>query len=368
MTRNRTSRRRHPRGNATVEFAIIAPLMVALMLWSNYFYEVLYARIKTAEMARFIGFERTVRKDMAGILAEAKSRYQDLDGSTKGQALPKNYRNLLTVDGTVSLADAPFGGDMGKTASDAGGGISAALQKVASVVGNVVGKLAGFLGFKTTEGAVRADVTFSLQNRVVPKTIASLVVSSGNALNLTLKDSFFMYHDTWRAWEPGDQPGDPGYGTVQSRTQQRVRKVAYLGLTQLASGALSSIGKVLSVIGLEWPFDDGYIDSAVYIRKPEDPGRYGDVFGTRTVPGDKLLAPVWKSEQSAVRAWDVGTLREKSGETSNGGYDDNWPLRAYNCRGDFFQGQKQSKLPEVYLPQMNNVSEYFHFNPHACTQ
>lgn len=368
MLRSRTPRRRHPRGNATVEFALVAPLMLALVMWSNYFYEVLYARVKTAEMARFIGFERTVRTDLAGIVAEAKSRYQDLDGTTKGKALPKNYKNLLTVNATVVNADAPFGGDMGQTASKAGGGISAVLQKVASVVGNVVGKLASFLGFKTTEGAVRADVTFSLQNRVVPDNIAQYVVSPGKSLNLTLKDSFFMYHDTWRAWAPGDQPGAAGYGTVQSRTQQRVRKVAYLGITQLAPGAMSAIGQVLSVLGLEWPLDNSYIDSAVLMKKPEDPGRYPDQFGTRTMPGDKLLGAVWMNEGSPVRAWDVSSLREKSGESSSGGYKDNWPMRAYNCRGNFFQGQTQSKLPEVYLGSSAQVSDYFVIGADACTK
>lgn len=368
MTKPRATRRRQPRGNATVEFALVAPIMVALLLWSNYFYEVLYAKIKTAEMARYIGFERTVRKDLPGIIAEAKSRYQDLDGTTKGQALPKSYRNLLTVDAQASLADAPFGGDMGQTAQQAGGGISAVLQKVASVVGTAVGKLAGFLGFKTTEGAVRVDVTFSLQNRVVPTTIAGWQISPGNSLNLTLKDSFFMYHDTWRAWEPGDQPGQPGYGSVQSRTQQRVRKVAYLGITQLASGAMSAIGKVLGVLGLEWPLDNGYIDSAVLIRKPEDAGRYSDIYGTRTMPGDRLLAPVWYSDTYRTPPWWVKDLRLKTGFNSSGGYEDNWPMRAYNCRGNFFQGQTKSNLPEVYVAQSKNVGEYFRMGANACTQ
>jgi hypothetical protein len=366
MAISRISRRRHPRGNATVEFALIAPLMVALLLWSNYFYEALYAKIKTAEMARYIGFERTVRKDLAGILAEAKSRYQDLDGTTKGQALPGGYRNLLTVDATASLTDAPFGGDMGKAAQEAGNGVSGLLQKVASAFGSTVGKVANSLGFQTTQGAVRADVTFSLQNRVVPTTIAGWVISPGKSLNLSLKDSFFMYHDTWRAWEPGDQPGQASYDTVQSRTQQRVRKVAYLGLAQLAPGVMSSIGKVLNVLGLEFPLDNGYIDSAVLIRKPTEPGRYSDIYGTRTMPGDRLMAPVWYSDQYRTPPWWVGTLKEKTGHHSGGGYNDNWPMRAYNCRGDFFQGQIQSKLPEVYVAKTKDVGSYFTVGSNAC--
>jgi hypothetical protein len=351
-----------------VEFALIAPLMVALLLWSNYFYEALYAKIKTAEMARYIGFERTVRKDLPGIVAEARSRYQDLDGSTKALALPGNYKNLLTVNAQASLADAPFGGDMGQAAQQAGGGISAALQKVASAVGNTVGKIASQLGFQTSQGAVRADVTFSLQNRVVPTSIAGWKISPGNSLNLTLKDSFFMYHDTWRAWEPGDQPGQPGYGTVQSRTQQRVRNVAYLGLTQLAPGPLNQAGKVLDALGLEWPLDNSYIDSAVLIRRPPDPGRHGDIYGTRTMPGDRLRAPVWYSDTYRTPPWWVGKLKNKTGYESSGGYDDNWPMRAYNCRGNFFQGQTRSLLPEVYVAELKDAGEYFTMNAWACTQ
>jgi hypothetical protein len=351
-----------------VEFALLAPLFVALILWSNYFYEVLYARVKTAEMARFIGFERTVRSNVPAIVSEARNRYQDLDGTTKGLALPPSYRNLLTVNATSSNAAAPLSGDTGQTASDAGGGISGAFAKVSSVIGSSVEKLIGLLGFSTSQGAVKADVTFSLQNRVVPSRIASLVVSPGNSLNLTLKDSFFMYHDTWRAWEPGDNPKNT-YPTVQQRTQARVRKVAYLGLNDLAGGALDAVGQVLSVLGLEWPLSSDYINDSVLIRRVPDTARYSDAFGSRTVPGDKLLAPVWMSETKMKAPWTVNAeLRQKTGQQSTGGEEDNWPMRAYNCRGDYFQGARKSELPEVFFPLMDSgtAHAYFKFSANAC--
>ena len=363
----RTHRRSPPRGNATVEFALLAPLFVALILWSNYFYEVLYAKVKTAEMARFIGFERTVRNNVPAIVAEARNRYQDLDGSTKGLALPASYKNLLTVNASASNAGAPLSGDTGQTASDAGGGVSGAFSTVASVIGSSVEKVIGLLGFSTSQGAVKADVTFSVQNRIVPTQIASLMVSPGSSLNLTLKDSFFVYHDTWRGWEPGDNPKST-YPTAQQRTQARVRKVAYLGLNELAGGFLDAIGQVLSVLKLEWPLSSDYINDAVLIRRVPDSGRYNDTYGSRTVPGDKLLAPVWMSETNQRPPWNVPSLRYITGQRSNGGYEDNWAMRSYNCRGDYFQGARRSELPEVLFPLMDNgtAHSYFKFSSNAC--
>jgi len=232
-----------------------------------------------------------------------------------------------------------------------------------------VEKLIGVLGFSTSQGAVKADVTFSLQNRIVPTRIASLMVSPGSSLNLTLKDSFFMYHDTWRAWEPGDNP-QATWPTVQQRTQARVRKVAYLGLSDLAGGAMDAVGKVLSVLGLEWPLSNEYINDSVLIRRVGDSGRYNDAFGSRTVPGDKLLAPVWMNEFQQRAPWSVNSeLRHKTGQQSSGSYDDNWPMRAFNCRGDYFQGARKSELPEVFFPLMDNSTShaYFKFSTNACS-
>lgn len=52
-------RRGRRAGQALVEFAIVAPLMVTLLLFSIYFYEINHVRLKVQEMARFAAWEAT---------------------------------------------------------------------------------------------------------------------------------------------------------------------------------------------------------------------------------------------------------------------------------------------------------------------
>lgn len=159
--------RRRPleRGNATVELALLSPILVAIILWSNYFYEVSLARIKSAEVARFVAFERTVRTDLDTIVAEAKDRYQDLNGADRGVTLGAAYGNEITL-GNVTATD--VSASLGGPASHSMGGVAGALS---SLVGGSADSIASVLGFDTSRGAVRVEVEFAVKNGIVPEQI-----------------------------------------------------------------------------------------------------------------------------------------------------------------------------------------------------
>ncbi|MFP2907719.1 pilus assembly protein, partial [Pyxidicoccus sp. 3LFB2] len=91
-----------------MELALLAPLLVVLVLWANYFWEVQRARLKAAELARYVAFERTVRTDLVGIVTEARERYKDLDGATPHGELGPGYRNRLTLNVRAENAPAPL--------------------------------------------------------------------------------------------------------------------------------------------------------------------------------------------------------------------------------------------------------------------
>ncbi|ATB41762.1 pilus biogenesis protein, TadE family [Cystobacter fuscus] len=364
------------RGSSTVEFAIMAPLLVVLVLWSNYFWEVLRVRIKVAEAARFIAFERTARKDLGQITAEAQSRYQDLNGSDSGVALGSGFRNKLTLSFSASDKPAPVTGSMSGIGSSAG--VGGMLGMVTSLVGSSVEGIVGQMGFDPSKGAVQSTVTARMENRIIPERIGQYITGfSDNKLNVGFTESVYVYHDTWRAWQPGDNPKN-NQGVVESRVRERVQKVAYMGLLGSAAGsALSAIGTVLSLFKLEYPFNNDFINKAVLVRKVPDSGYFSAPSPagnrpTRTVPGDVLQAAYWESDdQACFNSCEPDEIKNKRGVKNGGGRDDNWPMRAYNCRGPFFQGASKSDEPESVYSQVGNLSlsqSYFRYDGNACAE
>lgn len=361
--------RRAERGGAMVEFAIMAPVIIVLILWSNYFLEVQLARIKGAEVARYVGFERTVRKDVGAIANEAKTRYQDLNGATKTGTAAKGFTNTFTLTVTAQNAAAPISGSLSSAGSQ--GGLGGLMGTITNLVGDSVEAIIGLLGFKVNQGAVQTNVEFKVKNRILPARIASYVTGGdGSKLDLTFKDSFFVYHDTWKAWDNGLNPLN-SYGPVEDKTYERVKKIAYLGLADApgVSGVLSAIGNVLDVLGLDFPFSNEYVRDMVYIKQVGANGRYPQAGRpTRTVPGDKLQAYYWRNDWSGCfNSCEPSAVKNKRGTRNNGSYDDNWPMRAYNCRGKFFQGATKSDKPESEYSQSASVGRlHFKVAADAC--
>jgi hypothetical protein len=371
------SRRRSRRGGAMVEFAIMTPVLIALLLWASYFWEVSLARLKGVEVARFVAFERTVRGDLPAIVAEAQKRYQDLDGSTPDGNRPKGFINGITLSVNASLAEAPLSGSL-RGAAPAGTDLSKFSADISSMVGDKVEDVIGKLGFRTDQGAVQTNVRLQIENRLIPTRLVSYVSGfEGNQLDLTFNDSFYLYHDTWRAWREGAHPSDT-YPRVQALTHERVKQVAYLGLAKKESGVLNTVGKFLKALRLDYPLDNQYIQDSVLIQPVTASGRYGTLHRgqTRTVPGDVLQALYWLDDTSACfgnssKAGNNCRFREppdvtrKRGMINSSGATANWPMRAYNCRGDFFQGAADSDEPE-FVYSINGTRKYFNYGENAC--
>jgi len=138
-----------------VEFAILAPILIVLVLWSNYFWEVQFARIKAAEAVRFVAFERTVRPDLNAIIAEAQDRYQDLDGTTKGATIGSYYRNKITVFARAEAAPAPLNSNEGLSDKGSSAGVGSIIGAVVGALGGTAGAVAQKMGLDPNQGAVK---------------------------------------------------------------------------------------------------------------------------------------------------------------------------------------------------------------------
>jgi len=352
-----------------------------MMLWANYFWELQHVRLKAAEMARYVAFERTVRTDVNRIASEAQVRYQDLDGSTKTGDLPAGlgHRNPLTVEVQVHDAEAPLTDE----SIEERGGLGGAMQivgKVLGALGSTAGRVAKSMGLDPSRGAVQAEVNIHIKNGIIPRQIAFFIPSLDNEnMDLHFTETFYMVHDTWRAWGPGDHPSNT-YARVQQITHDRVKRIVYAGLAS-ENGALDAIGKVLSVLGLDFPLMSDYIKDSVLILPVK--GRYSNGYyptpiprqrggspsrPTRTVPGDVLQAAYWTSDtQACFGNCEPEKIQQKRGLDSTGSYEDNWPMRSYNSRGKFFQGATKSEAPESEYSQSARAGEGYHtYGDDAC--
>ncbi len=357
--------RRAARGAATVELALLAPLLVVLILWANYFWEVQRARLKMVELARFVAFERTVRQDLSAVTAEAQTRYQDLDGSTKTGTLGTAYRNGLTLNVQAQNADAPLE-SVGMSGLGSQSGVGGIAGAAVSALGGSPEQLARDMGFDPSVGAVQTDVQARVINHIIPREVALYTTGfDGDQLDLHFEEHFYLYHDTWRSWGPGENPADT-YPRVEQLTHDRMSNIVYAGVS---GGAMNSIASVLSVLGLDFPFSDDYIRKSVVIRAVTDAGNYSAVQPTRTVPGDVLQAAYWRNDTNyCFGNCEPSAIKTKRGLSNSGGRDDNWPMRAYRCRGNFFQGAAISNEPEsIYTKSTSAAAAYFHYNSDACT-
>ncbi|AKQ69288.1 Pilus biogenesis protein, TadE family [Myxococcus hansupus] len=359
--RRRRGSFRARRGAATVEFALLAPLLIVLVLWSNYFWDIQRVRLKGAELARYVAFERTVRTDVDRIAADAQARYKDLDGSTKTGDLHPSFEGRFTVSVTARNADAPLT-SRSMSGQNTGGGLMAAANTAMSALGGTAAAVARQMGLEARVGAVQTDIELTLRNAFIPETIAMYTTGFGDdPLDLRMTERFYLFHDTWRAWEPGDVPADndAAYNRVEQRTYDRVRRIAYAGVSANSGGALDSIGDVLGVLGLDFPFSNSYLRDSVWIRPvtehPKRPSkdRYWATGSVRTVPGDALQAVYWENDTKwCFNDCEPDAVKKKRGFSQDGGNGDNWPMRAHNCRGPFFQGATGSLRPEsIYSDQ-----------------
>ncbi|MCE9673056.1 pilus assembly protein [Myxococcus stipitatus] len=380
---NRRSSQRTSRGTATTEFAILVPVLLVLVAWSNYFWEVQHVRLKAAELARFVSFERTVRTDLGAIATEAKERYQDLDGSTKTGELPTamvGFQNRLTLTVNAQEVDAAL---LEESMEERGGvgGAGGLIGKVLGALGSTAGKVAERMGLDPSRGAVQTEVEVRIENGIIPPQIAFLTTGfDDDRLDLRFTEKHFMFYDTWRAWNPGDHP-DNSYPRVQQLTHDRVRRIVYAGIVSDGGGVLNAIGTVLSVLGLDFPLTTSYIRDSVLIRHVKDDSKAPFARGyyptkmpnnsdrpTRTVPGDVLQAAYWNSDDEACFGdCEPDKIKLKRGLDSDNSYDDNWPMRAYNCRGPFFQGATRSEEPEsIYSKSERKGGGYHEYGDNAC--
>src|SRR5437868_3212743 len=66
-------------GTALTELAIIAPMFILIVMWSEFFWNVGLVKLKVEEAARFTTWEMTAQREPAMVADEVQDRFQDLE-------------------------------------------------------------------------------------------------------------------------------------------------------------------------------------------------------------------------------------------------------------------------------------------------
>ncbi|MFN7133896.1 MAG: hypothetical protein ACK4N5_17605 [Myxococcales bacterium] len=83
---------------------------------------------------------------------------------------------------------------------------------------------------------------------------------------------------------------------------------------------------------------------------------------TRTVPGDRYYAAYWRNDfQACIDSCEPNPIRQLRRR-------DNRHFRAFNCRGDYFQGTTRSGITELVYAHRDTRQErnVFRFNSTSC--
>jgi Flp pilus assembly protein TadG len=363
MPRSPSPTRFVPRGATTVEFALVVPLLVSILMFSAYLTDIVRAKLKMQEASRYVAWEMTsytlsdygqAKHDEAFNVAqqaaqqEAATRFADLDSiepngrfgfmlsASPAQVSIKNQ----TVDG-IDLSRLFPGG--------AGAGAEAAAA---------VGKSLNFFldQFRfNTKGRVEVELTSKLSNTLLPRNYLqegqrgffSVDNWGGRDLsNMPISNRYTLIANGWHLPDGGDalvKPKRAGVhdGGTNHGLYLQVDRMKFLGVgNYLDKVGLSGLGTVANFILPDFlgPFvvAHNYVPSegGQDCNKP----KHGAAKGLNNVNAYPGL------DDPEQRCFDTAPFRDTQA------YDNSLYRKMFMARGDNFMGCKQAQADMPNTP------------------
>ena len=382
--------RRALRGAATVEFALVVPLLVVVLLFSMYLTELVRARIKVLEAARHAAWELTSfpLSDFANadhdkawteahdkVHEDAMARFGDMD-SVEPDLQPSFIADTSNLQVTIERQDIPFieaglvlgnGGEGGDLAS----GILNAFNGGANA-------LLGGWGFNK-QGMVTSRVSLDFNNRLLPRNylnegetgfFTTDFTGGRDLTTLTLASHHALYADSWylvdgqdavvRSRRAGAHRG--GDLKMPHGLYQQVNRMTFLGLNTALDkvgigGVLDFLGNVLPnplgtfvvshnygpMRGDSDPNCEGIPSYPGYANSPANDARGGlNSFyrpDYKNLDGDDVFRP---------RCFDTAPFRDRTDYNAKDadGRDLNGYIAIFKSRGEFFLGCKNAQAED----------------------
>ncbi len=371
------------RGTATVEFAIIVPVLVTILLFSMYLTELVRAKLKLQEFARYTVWEMTsytlsdfakakhedafddARREM---MAEAVERYKDMD-SVEPHAFPGNFvARYSDVEGTVENKEIPLF-EAGLVLGNGGEGFASEVVSAANVGANQLLRGWEF----NTRGWVEAETSMRFNNLLLPENY--LDAGSGGFFqedgfggqslrSLGLKARFSMYADPWNLEDGSD-------GTMRGRRAgshrkgpqdmphglyQQVDRMVFLGVRDELEERVALIGDFRQFIQRVSPaFLGTFVVSHNYAPSPGGGdaaswGRQciGEDTGIESYPpeaegGLNNLGKFSQIDWPRPMCFDTAPFRDQP-------YDRSQYIKIFKSRGEHFMGCKNPQAEDPSAP------------------
>lgn len=381
-------------GTALTEFAIVAPLFIILIYWSQFFADLGILKLKAEEAARYAAWEMTAHRAPNAVANEVRTRFADLaspaqySGNRPQGALSWNAVNITEVN-IQDRIEAKFAGQVRQPPSD-GGFIGDLMVSLAKFLNRAADWIVKQLKFDTA-GMARSEVRFSVQNTLFPggKLLGIFFDSGINPQVVVSARSPQILWNTWKAW-PGKSFGGSietdvydTYPSISSRSSApenvvstQVGKMSFFGVGSYL-GAADPVFDFLSLPRMfgsatwrEKKSGDGPIamlPGAVQ-NKSWQPGyqtplqRVGDEWGRTTVT---TLAPPGSMHEGADRQRfttpsNIKSVMWSSKDDSGKSVRKASPVmvqdaqnpyvRMYRCRDAFYMGSTRGELQRYEQP------------------
>jgi hypothetical protein len=393
----RHSAPRAPRGAATVEFALVVPLLVIILMFSMYLAELVRAKIKLQEVVRYSAWEMTsyVLSDFANFnhdaaftdasnetLAEARTRYQDLN-SVEDNAGNGNFvarftdvqldmvnKDILFLDPQIPLGSDPGeDGDLAQAALNGANATPAQLLNQWSF---------------NQKGWVRTDATMRFNTVLIPTSYLDQgpgaffdvdTFGGYNIASLPLRARYSLYANGWNMPDGSDATMRDrragvhrgGNADMPHGLHRQVSQMTFLGVR----GALDmdTLGIAPAVDDYLFPEDEPefqgtFVVSHGYGTNPSGPwdrecvGHDGMINYPSPNNADEDaragLNNLMKSSEldnDLPRCFDTAPFRDHHS------YDDSLYLQIFRARGEFFMGCKRPQADDPASPNSADAVE-----------
>jgi len=355
------------RGATTVELALVVPLLVCLLLFSQFLSEILRARLKLQEASRYVAWEMT-RYTLSDYARGDHARA--FDGAMKASAKEATERyaalDSLEPDGRfgfmlraepvrVALQNQPVAGmELGRMIPTGPGGVG---PEVAAVAGKSLGSLLEHFRFDT-RGQVEVEISSRLSSWLLPRRYLQreergfFTVDNwgGRDLsNLPVKSRLTLIVHGWHLPEGGDalmkprRAGVHGDGSKHALSAQ-VERMTFLG-----------VGNYLDEVGLQrlsevapffLPDFQGPFVVAHNYRPGDGGGCNKDKHGAH--PGLNNLSTYPGLDDDRQRCFDTAPFRDTQA------YDDSLYRKVFMARGEHFMGCKNAQADMPHTSRLDS--------------
>ncbi|MCY1021973.1 TadE/TadG family type IV pilus assembly protein [Pyxidicoccus sp. MSG2] len=364
-------RRAQHRGAATVEFALSVPVLVMILMFSMYLTELVRAKLKLLELARYATWEMTSytlsdfgNADHDAAFADAKreameevaERYKDMD-SVETNAPPGSFIARYTnIQADVVNKDVPFI-EAGLVLGNSGDGMAN------SVLGAINGGANGLLGFWkfNTKGWVESQVSMQFDNVILPQRY--LEQSTGdffkvdtfggrNIGSLRLSTRHSMYATGWNLPDGSDavingrRAGGHTEGNEVHGLYAQVNRMTFLGVKERLES--SPLGGVLSTFSSFAPaFLGTFVISKNYGLAGGDASQCDGVnsYPAAAAHGlqDQMSNDLELLDSDRPQCFDTAPFRDNT-------YEDSQYKKIFEARGEHFMGCKNPQAEDPSAP------------------